>query len=247
MNRRRKSAASKSRTRAQSNVVGVALLLGIGVVAIGLLTASVGGLVDAQLGAADASATADGFASIRDSVLAGSNTTHAVRVTDGDVSRVDRTVRILPEDGANRTYSADGYVVERGSHSVRFVCGAVVRGSRNNSYLVTPTPISLTDDAVFLTLPVVEPNATDGFALGSASGVRVETEREVTDLPSDAYRVAIESERPSAWERTFEEQGFEVSRIDFDGDGVPSVVATLPADRTLTLARYDYALEVARG
>ncbi|WP_410765561.1 hypothetical protein [Haloferax sp. DFSO60] len=243
----RRTGAHHEANRAQSNIVGVALLLGIGVVAIGLLTASVGGLVNAQLNAADTAATADGFADIRDSVLAGSNTTHAIRVTDGDVSRTDRTIRILPEGGSNRTYDADGYVVERGSHAVRFVGGAVVRGERDRAYLVTPSPVSLTGDSVFLTLPVANPNTTDGFGLGSTSGIRIETERKVTELPSDTYRVAIETETPVAWERTFEEQGFEVSRIDLDGDGVPSVVVTLPEDRTLTVARYDYALEVARG
>ncbi|POG53717.1 DUF7289 family protein [Haloferax marisrubri] len=236
-----------SAARGQANVVGVALLLGIGVVAIGLLTASVGGLVDAQIATADADTAADGLSSLRDGVVAGANDSYPVRVTDGDLSRVNRTVRVIPETGANRTYDADGYVADLGGQRVAFVGGAVVRGTGDAASLVTPVPLSFAGDAAFLTVPVLTDEATDGGGLGGGAALRTRTTRVVSDLPSDEYTVAVETATPEAWERAFERRGFGTARADFDGDGTESVVATVPGDRTLTVARYDLSVVVARG
>ncbi|ELZ72949.1 hypothetical protein C457_03271 [Haloferax prahovense DSM 18310] len=234
-------------TRGQANMVGVALLLGIGVVAIGLLTASVGGLVDAQIATADADAAADGFSSLRDGVAAGANDSYPIRVTDGDLSRVNRSVRIIPEAGTNRTYDADGYVADLGGQRVAFVGGAVVRGTGDRAVLVTPVPLSFAGDAAFLTVPVLTADATDGGGLGGGAALRTRTTRTVTDLPTDGYAVAIETATPVAWERAFEGRGFDTSRADFDSDGTESVVAVVSGDRTLTVARYDLAVVVDRG
>ncbi|KAB1198920.1 MULTISPECIES: hypothetical protein [Haloferax] len=233
--------------RGQANVVGVALLLGIGVVAIGLLTASVGGLVDAQLSTADADAATNGFSSLRDGVFSGANGTHPVRVTDGDLSRVNRTVRVVPDDGVNRTYDADGYVATFGGHRVAFVGGAVVRGTAENARLVTPVPLSSAGDAAFLPLSTLTGESTDGGGLGGGAELRVESNRTVTDLPAGTYTVAVETATPEAWERSFEGRGYNTTRTDFDGDGVPSVVAAIPGERTLVLAEYDVTVVVTRG
>lgn len=234
-------------SRAQSNVVGVALLLGVGVVAIGLLTASVGGLVDAQLSTADADAATNGLTSLRDGVFEGSNESHPIRVTDGDLSRVNRTVRVESEGGVSRTYDADGYVATFGGHRVAFVGGAVVRGTRANARLVTPVPLSFAGDAAFLPLPALTAASTDGGGLGGGAELRATATRTVTTLPTDSYTVAVETTTPDAWERSFERQGFATTRTDFDGDGVPSVAATVPDERTFALARYNLTVVVDRG
>ncbi|WP_430639237.1 DUF7289 family protein [Haloferax volcanii] len=236
-----------SATRGQANVVGVALLLGVGVVAIGLLTASVGGLVDAQIASADADAAADGFSSFRDGVVAAANDSYSVRVTDGDLSRVNRTVRIISETRPTRTYDADGYVADLGGHRVAFVGGAVVRGTGDSAALVTPVPVAFAGDAAFLTVPVLTADATDGGGLGSGAALRTQTTRTVTDRPADGYAVAVETATPDAWERAFERRSFNTTRTDFDGDGTESVVATVPDERTLTVARYDVSVVIDRG
>ncbi|ELK52853.1 hypothetical protein D320_13214 [Haloferax sp. BAB-2207] len=236
-----------SATRGQANVVGVALLLGVGVVAIGLLTASVGGLVDAQIASADADAAADGFSSFRDGVVAAANDSYPVRVTDGDLSRVNRTVRIISETRPTRTYDADGYVADLGGHRVAFVGGAVVRGTGDSAALVTPVPVAFAGDAAFLTVPVLTADATDGGGLGSGAALRTQTTRTVTDRPADGYAVAVETATPDAWERAFERRSFNTTRTDFDGDGTESVVATVPDERTLTVARYDVSVVIDRG
>ncbi|KAB1192332.1 hypothetical protein GJR96_02290 [Haloferax sp. MBLA0076] len=236
-----------SAVRAQSNVVGAALLLGIGVVAIGLLTASVGTLVDAQVTTADADAATNGFASLRDGVFAGGNSTHPVRVSDGQLSRVNRTVRVVAEQGANRTYDADGYVATFGDHRIAFVGGAVVRGTGNNSRLVTPVPFSIAGDAAFLPLPTLTASSTDGGGLDGGSVLRARTTRRIDDFPSDEYAIAVETTTPRAWERAFQRRGFNATQTDLDGDGIPSVVATAPDERTLTVATYDLTVVVDRG
>lgn len=234
-------------SRGQANVVGVALLLGIGVVAIGLLTASVGGLVDAQLAAADADAATTGFSELRDGVFAGTNESYSLRVADGDLSRVNRTVRLLPDGGENRTYDADGYAATFGGHRVAFVGGAVVRGTGDEARLVTPPPLSFAGDAAFLSLSTLTAASTDGGGLGGGAKLRTETNRTVTDLPRDSYTVAVETATPAAWERAFEARGYNATRTDFDGDGVTSVAATVPEERTLAVARYDVTVVVDRG
>ncbi|ELZ91931.1 hypothetical protein C440_16504 [Haloferax mucosum ATCC BAA-1512] len=247
---RRPTAASNAadRTRAQSNIVGVALLLGIGVVAIGLLTASVGTLVDAQVATADADAAVEGLTELRDGVFAGSNETYSLRVTDGDLSRVDRTVRVISDAGVNRTFGADGYVADLGGQRVAFVGGAVVRGQGESATLATPVPLSLAGDVAFLTLPTVTADSADGVGLGTGAALRTRTNRSVLDLPSDGYTVAIETETPGAWERAFERRGFDPSRVDYDGDDVESVAVAVPGgDQTLTLARYNVTVVVAGG
>ena len=236
-----------SAKRGQANVVGVALLLGVGVVAIGLLTASVGGLVDAQIATADAAAAADGFSSLRDGVVAAANDSYPIRVTDGDLSGVNRTVRIVSETRPTETYDADGYVADLGGQRVAFVGGAVVRGTGDAASLVTPVPVSVAGDAAFLALPVLTANATDGGGLGSGAALRTRTTRTVTDRSADGYAVAVETATPEAWERAFERRGFETTRADFDGDGTESVVAAVPDERTLTVARYDVSVVVDRG
>ncbi len=234
-------------SRGQSNVVGVALLLGIGVVAIGLLTASVGGLVDAQLSTADADAATNGFTSLRDGVFDGTNESHPIHVTDGEFARVNRTVRLISEDGEPRTYDADGYVATFGGHRVAFVGGAVVRGTRANARLVTPVPLSFAGDAAFLPLPTLTGASADGGGLGGGAELRATATRNVTTLPTDSYTVAVETATPDAWERSFERQGFGTTRTDFDDDGIPSVVATVPDERTFAVARYNLTVVVDRG
>ncbi|ELZ87733.1 hypothetical protein C453_05249 [Haloferax elongans ATCC BAA-1513] len=244
---RTRTASSRSETRAQSNVVGVALLLGIGVVAIGLVTASVGGLVDAQRTSADAGAAADGFESLRDGTFASEDGAYPMRVTDGNLVRVNRTVRVIADSGVNRTYDADGYVATIGSHRVAFVGGAVVRGTGENAQLVTPVPLSSAGDAAFLPLPVLNASSSDGGGLDAGTELQTQTTRTVSERPVDTYTVAVETAAPTAWERAYERRGFDTTRSDFDGDGVPSVVVTLPADQTLTVVQYDLTVEVRRG
>ena len=114
--------------RAQANVVGVALLIGVTVVALGTLTASIGAVVEEDAARADARRVADGIDTALKPVERTGDHRGAVAFTDGRLYAVDRQVRILNESGVVRTVDADALVFEAGDRRVTFLGGAVVRG-----------------------------------------------------------------------------------------------------------------------
>ena len=96
----RRTVAIPAGTRAQSNVVGVAILIGITMLSLGALTAAVGTVVESNAAAVDA----DRVAADLDAAVQPVETTgpHAGRVsfTDGELRTVDRTIRV--HDGDDR-------------------------------------------------------------------------------------------------------------------------------------------------
>jgi len=68
-----------------------------------------------------------------------------------------------------------------------------------------------------------------------------------TDLGTGEFVVAVETATPGPFERYFEGQNASVSRADFDGDGVESVVAEYPGQRRGYLVVHDLSLEVNGG
>ena len=59
--------------------------------------------------------------------------------------------------------------------------------------------------------------------------------------------MAVETATPAAWRAALREAGAEVVDVrDTDGDGVPSVVARFPGERTAYLVVHEMRLEVAR-
>nr|WP_284012357.1 hypothetical protein [Halobaculum sp. DT92] len=119
--------------RAQSHVVGVALLLGITAVSMAGLTATVGTVVESNTAGVDAGRVSADLDGALAPVEATGYHRGSVSYTDGRLHTVDRSVRLLDGDGVVRTVDAGGVVWERGDHRVAFVAGAVVRGPPGNA------------------------------------------------------------------------------------------------------------------
>ncbi|WP_435335174.1 DUF7289 family protein [Haloarchaeobius sp. TZWWS8] len=231
--------------RGQSNVIGVALLLGITVVALGALTASIGVAVEEGAASADASRVIDGMdAALRPVQVTGSHVGD-LHATDGRLRTVSRTVRLLNDSGTVESVEADALVYESGGQRVTFLSGGIVRGDGPGARMARAPPfVAAPGDGVL----VVGVATLDERAAVSIGGQPVTLATNVSHsrrtLPEDTYRLAVETETPAAWRTHFEEMGATVTSRDIDGDGVESTIATFDGDRVAYFVVHSMRLDV---
>jgi hypothetical protein len=234
--------------RAQSHVVGVALLLGITVIAMGALTASTGVVVEQNAAAADAGRVASDLEASLQPVAATGRHHGRVSFARGELRTVERDLRLLNATGTVRQVAVGGLVFESGSRRVGYVAGAVVRGRPGNAWFHAPPPLTLGPDVAIVGAARVNASGTSVAGRGGVSvplTTRVRHER--TALPPGRYRLAVETRTPDAWRRYFERRGANTTVREFDDDGVPSVVADLGSVEDAYLVVHDLGLEVGRG
>lgn len=221
--------------RGQSNVVGVAILLGVTVVALGALTASVGTVVDQHAAASDTRRVASDL----DDALQPVETTGVhrgdVAFTDGELDLVEREVRVLNTSGVVATVDANAVRFTAGSRGVTYLAGSVLVSG--DGWATTRRPVAVAADPDVLVVSV--PALRGEFALaasGSGHGVTRTVRSNVThrrrSLGDAGYRVAVETEHVDAVADQFAAKGATTTTRDFDGDGVPSVVAGFDGVRT---------------
>jgi hypothetical protein len=219
--------------RAQSNVVGVALLLGIAAVGMAALTAGAGVVLDQQAASADAALTADRLAGELDPTATGVQTA-ALRYGSGTLRTADRQVRVYRDGERVAAVDADALLFEQaGGPDAAFLAGAVRIGGKR---FVREPAITLarTGDRRVLGVGVA---ALGGEAVrhGARAGGRLRVRLDVThdrrhlgrgqSEAGKTVTVAVETTRPGLWERYFAAQNASVSVRDVDGDGVASVLA----------------------
>jgi len=237
--------------RAQSSVVGVAVLLGVVVVSLGTLTAGVGTVVEENAATADATRVASDLDAALAPVEATGVRRGRVSFTEGRLETAERDLRVLNESGVVRTVGVDALVFTAGDRRVAALAGAIVRGSDGNARLRTPPPITAsrggeTDGAGVLVVGAPTLNGTASIAAtgGGSALVRTDVSHDRTDLGTGAYRIAIETATPGAWERHFRDRNATVTTRRFAGDDEPSVVARFPGERVAYLVVHDMRLEV---
>jgi hypothetical protein len=237
-------------SRAQSHVVGVALMLAVAVVAVGGLTAVVGSLVDGQTANADATRVADGM----DDALRPLSTTgpHTGRVqfASGQLGTAERDLRVLENGSVVASVPVDALVFESADRRVAYVAGAVVRGRPDNAWFRTDPPVSGSERNGVLVVSAPRLGADGDSVAGTGSAavtLRTNVSHDRRSLGTGRYTVAIETATPGPFVRHFRARNATVGRRDLDGDGTPSVVATFPGQRRAYLAVHDLSLEVADG
>ncbi|WP_224270031.1 DUF7289 family protein [Haloprofundus salinisoli] len=240
---------TEARRRAQANVVGVALLLGVTVISLGALTASIGVVVEENAASADATRVADDFDAALDPVETTGPARGRVSFTDGSLRTAERSIRLLNDSGVVVERRVDALVYESGDRRVAFLGGGIVRGRPGRAVMYEPPPVAASDDV--LLVGVARLNASESTAISGsrASSVVLETNvsHERRTLAADEYRLAVETETPRPWERQFEQADANVTRRDFDGDGVESAVAAFDDERVAYVVVHDMRLEVRRG
>lgn len=236
--------------RGQSHVVGIVLLLGITTVALGGLATVVGGIVDGQTAAADEARVANSFDSgLRPLEQTGPNDLR-VEFTEGRLRTVDREFRLLTGGGTERAFDIGGLVYTTGSRRVSFVGGAIVRGQPGNAQLVRGPPLTVTRDESALVVGAVTLGER-GAAVSGSGGVSARLRTNVThrheSLPTANYRLAIETATPGPLRRQLRDRGLSTTTTDIDGDGVPSVVASVEGQQRVELVVHEMNTEVANG
>ena len=235
--------------RAQSHVVGVALLLGLATVALGALSVGVGGLLDAQAANADAERVATDLDAALQGVERTGYHSHDVTFTEGRLGTADRTLRIIKNGTVVRSHDVDALVFERDDRRVTAVAGAVIRGTGDNAWLVSQPPISHSETSSVLVVGAPVLDAGHVAVAGRDSRATLETDVSHTDheLGPGEYAVAIETATPGPLERYFERQNATTTRRTFAGDDHESVVARYPGTRDGYLVIHDLNLEVNHG
>lgn len=234
----------------QSHVVGVVLLLGITVVALGGLTATVGSIVGGQTAAADETRVSSAFVNQFRPVEHTGPDEARVRFSDGRLSTVQRQLRVLTPAGRQQTIELGGLVYESGQHRVAFVGGSVVRGQSESAWLERDPPLTVASDsdAIIIGAPRL---SESGLSIAGSGGVTVRLQTNVsherTTLGTDEYTIAFETATPRPLAAYFQQQGATTRIQDRDGDGIPSVVATFDGRRTAYLVVHDMRLEGMHG
>jgi len=233
--------------RGQAEVVGVALLIGVTVLSLGVLTAGVGVVVEANADAAATARVADGLTD-----LAGGRPAGEVRLPlgDGRLRVVDRTVRVVNgTDGTVvRSVETRGLVYTSGDRRTSLVAGGIVRGRGENARLTAGPSLTIANGTAVVGVTALGSVGTDAVDGDGRAAIRLTTDTTRRRAAADREGVvlAIETATPVAWERHLANRGIETDRTDVDGDGVPSVVVD-PGDRRLTLVVVDLGLEVGGG
>lgn len=229
-------------SRAQSNVVAVAVLLSVAVVSMGALTASVGSVVESNAARADAARVAADLDAALDPVETTGATRGRVAFTSGRLYPVEREVRVLDAGGVVREVDADALVFEGNDRRVAFLAGAVVRGSE--FHRDPPITASRSPGVVLVGVATLgDPGALSGSG-GVTATVRTRVTHDRTRLGNGTWRVAVETATPEPWRAFFERQGATLTTRDFDGDGTASLVARYPGERTAYLVVHALHAEV---
>jgi hypothetical protein len=236
--------------RAQSHVVGVALMLGVAVLALGTLTAGVGTLVDAQTATADTQRVADGF----DRALAGAEQTgtasYDITFSEGTIRTANRTLRILSNETVVETVDVGAVVYDHDGGRVVALAGAVVRDGGGSAVLADPPSVAHSTPNAVLAVgaPAI---GTDRRSISGGSGVTATVRTNVSHdrraLGTANFSVAIETTTPAPFRRHFTAQGARVTTRSFAGDEHTSVVAAYPGLRQGYLVVHDLNLEVSNG
>jgi flagellin-like protein len=231
--------------RGQASIIGVAVLVTVTVISIGALTMAAGTFVEDSVAAANTQRVADDLAGI------GENGDDATRIefSRGTLRVEPRSVRLLRGERSVVTVEADALVYESRGRRVAAVGGLLVEGQPGRARLRGPLPVVVGEDR--LLVDVVALNTSGPDAVGGSSPVSVTVRTNATHeyraFEESQYAIAVETTTPKAWERAFATAGVELSRRDFDEDGVPSVVATVPDPVTVDLAIHDLRAVVRRG
>jgi len=234
--------------RAQSNAVGVALIVGLTLISLGAVTAAVGTAVGNGAAAADAERVAEDLDAAIRPVEATGHHEGRVAFADGRLETVDRTLRVL--DGGTVVAEADvgGLAYETRGRRVLAVGGAVVHDAGARARMASGPPIAA-GDGVLLVGAAVAGDEDRAVSAGGPTTVRIVTnvEHDRTDLGEGEFAVAIETDAPAAWEREFESMNATVDRRRFAGDDHESVVATFDGERRGYFVVHRLNLEVRDG
>jgi hypothetical protein len=238
----------RSDRRGQSHVVGVAVLLATTMISLGLLTASVGVVLEDSAAGVDADRVASDLDRSLEPVAGTGANDGAVTFVDGQLRVVERRLRVLNDSGTVYRGDIGAIVFESGSARVSFAGGLIASGRPGAAARHADPPIAASSET--LLIGVVRLNATGAdrvVADGSTTvPLRTEVSHQRRALADGGYRIAVETATPGPWVRYFEATDADPTRRHFAGDDHESVVGSYDGTRSAYLVVHDLALEVGR-
>ncbi len=217
-------------------------------VSLGLLTASVGVVLDDSAGAVDADRVATDLDSSLEPVAATGVTDGQVSFVDGRLRVVDRDLRVLNDSGVVYRAQIGAVVFETGTTRVSFAGGLIATGADGGATRYADPPIAASEETLLIGAVRLNATGADQITADTATTVplRTDVSHDRRALADGAYRIAVETATPRPWSRYFESTGAETTRRRFDGDDHESVVGQYDGDRAVYLVVHDLALEVGR-
>lgn len=218
-------------------MVGVAILLALTVASMAVVTAGVGSVVDDAAGSARSASVAEQFGSILPDTGSPGDRVGQLHVGGGTVRSVDRDVRIVGDGGVVFERNVGALVYEHRGRRVTAHAGAVLTGTARHARFSDPpnTVLAPRDRrrSIYLTLPVLTTSTPHDVGGDHRLDLAVNASTQTLTLPGGTYRIAIETTTPAPWNRWFSTRNLSIESDDLDGDGIPSVVATLPPTRAV--------------
>lgn len=221
-----------STRRGQSAIIGVALLLTITVVSVGLLTAGTGILVDEAAQEADIERIGEAFTSgYRPATLEGS-TTMALSLTGGKLVTAPRAITISRYGDIVTRVQTLALKYERSGRSVTVHGGGVLQDRADGAtFIRDPNVITRFggdgDRVLTIALVVLSGNVDERVEDPRRVRLEFEATHERRALGAGRYTVRVETATPGAWVRYFEEAGAEVRLQEGTDDEVDVVIADL--------------------
>lgn len=232
-------------SRAQSNVVAVALLLAVTVVSMGALTAAVGVVIGENAERADAIRVADGLTAAVAGVERTGRYRDRVAFSAGRLGPDGRDLRVLEDGHVHRRVAVGALVYRSADARVAAVGGAVVRDSGGGPVLHHPPPVTVGEDVLVVgAVRLGDPGTVSGTG-GVTAVVATRVTHERQRLGDGRYAVALETTTPGPLAAWFRARGATVTVRSLDDDGVDSVVASFDGEREAYLVVHDLDAEVA--
>ncbi|MFB6311438.1 MAG: type IV pilin [Salinirussus sp.] len=233
-------------SRAQSHIIGIAIMLAVTVIAIGAILGAVGAVFQAQASSVDVTRVADGFDRALQPTRTTGFRTATVSFSDGGLRTSTRQIRVSRNGSVTRTIDADALVFTAEDRRVASVGGAIIRGTPGNAWLLRSPPIVASNDTV--AIGVVALNASDTAVSGAGTTyLRTNVSHSRSNLGRGTFSIHLETATPGPLVNYFADLNTSIRRVDHDGDGITSVVATFTGTRTGYLVTHDLRLEVDDG
>lgn len=236
--------------RGQSHVVGVAILLATTMVSLGLLTASVGVVLEDSAGSVAADRVAADLDSSLEPTAATGVSRGQVSFVDGELTVRDRSVRVLNDSGVVYSANMEAIVFETERTRVSFAGGMIASGGSEGDTAVryADPPIVASEEALLIGIATLNSSGTTAVAGdgGTTVPLRTDVSHDRRELDGDNYEVAVETATPGVWERHFEETGASTTRRSFADDRHESVVGEYDGHERAYLVVHDLSLEVGR-
>lgn len=221
-----------SQTRGQSAIIGVALLLALTIVSVGVLTAGTGILVDEAAQGADAQRLADRLITAYNPTTLEGTTTLSLSLTGGQIKTAPRRITIRRFGDIVATFETQSLRFQRGDHYVSVLGQAVVRGQAGRARFVRdPGMVSVfgtgEDRTLSLSIVTLAGPLDQTVMEGESLQLAFQASHERRDPGAGRYTISIETATPDPWVEYFEDSAVSVRVIGEPESQTQVVIAEL--------------------